>query len=195
MTDYQNIIYPLHAPLVLTGMMGVGKSSIGMSLANHYNMNFVDSDKEIVRAAQMSITEIFADFGEGYFRAGEERVIKRIFEEQSSFIMASGGGAIMNPSSMALFKHQAVTLWLDVEMDVLWQRLQQSKDRPILQTANPLKTLRELFEIRKSHYAQADIHVTISKESLHKTRDKIIDRLAEFATKHENDKQVMNDTK
>ncbi len=180
----QKTIYPLDKPLILVGMMGVGKSSIGHRLANYYDIDFIDSDREIVDAAQMSINDIFNNFGEYYFRSGEERVISRLLEKDELFIMATGGGAILNPKTAALFEEKTVSVWIDVELSVLWERLKNSKERPILHVKNPFEALEKLNDERKPYYQKANIYVNINEENVVKTRDKIIDAVQIFAEKH-----------
>ncbi len=112
--------YPLTKPLVLVGIMGTGKTALGTKLAKHYQCEFIDSDREIVLAAQMSINDIFEKFGEAHFRSGERRVIERILQRKDLFILASGGGAILNARTTKLLKKHAITLWLDINIDILW---------------------------------------------------------------------------
>ncbi|MCH9852250.1 MAG: shikimate kinase [Alphaproteobacteria bacterium] len=178
------MIFPLPKPLVITGMMGVGKSTLGARLADYYGLDFIDSDKEIVQAAQMSIVDIFEKFGEDYFRSGEERVINRIMQRPLPFIMAVGGGAILSPQTKELLQQKAVTLWVDVDLAVLWKRLKKSKTRPILHTEDPLATLEKLYQTRRADYQQTDIHVNVlTDEDIAITCDIVIDKIAQYATK------------
>jgi shikimate kinase len=145
--------------IVLTGMMGVGKSSIGRRLAARLNIPFVDADTEIEKAAGMSIPDIFARDGEAYFRSGEARVIARLLDGGPQ-VLATGGGAVMNADTRAAIKAKGVSVWLSAEFEVLMRRINKRKnDRPMLQTADPAATLRELLAVREPVYALADITV------------------------------------
>ena len=145
--------------IVLVGMMGVGKSSIGRRLAARLGVPFVDADAEIEKAAGMSITDIFARHGEADFRSGEARVIARLLESGPQ-VLATGGGAVMNADTRAAIKAKGVSIWLSAEVDVLMRRISKRKnDRPMLQTADPAATLRQLLDLREPLYAQADITV------------------------------------
>jgi shikimate kinase len=154
--------------IVLTGMMGVGKSSIGRRLAARLGIPFVDADAEIERAAGMSISDIFARHGEADFRNGEARVIARLLEGGEQ-VLSTGGGAVMNPDTRALIKAKGVSIWLSADFDVLLRRISKRKnERPMLQTADPAATLRALLAEREPVYAQADITVQ-SREVAHES--------------------------
>jgi shikimate kinase len=145
--------------IVLVGMMGVGKSSIGRRLAARLGVPFVDADSEIEKAAGMNIADIFARHGEAYFRSGEARVIARLLDSGPQ-VLATGGGAIMNADTRVAIKAKGVSIWLSAELDVLMRRINKRKnDRPMLQTADPAATLRELLVAREPFYAQADLTV------------------------------------
>src|ERR1700731_819201 len=145
--------------IVLVGMMGVGKSSIGRRLASRLGIAFVDADTEIEKAACMSIADIFARHGEADFRSGEARVIARLLDGGPQ-VLATGGGAVMNPDTRAAIKAKGVSIWLSAEFEVLMRRINKRKnDRPLLQTADPAATLRELLVAREPVYAQADLTV------------------------------------
>ena len=144
--------------LVLVGMMGAGKSSIGRKLAQRLNLHFVDADTEIEQAAGMSISEIFARHGEAYFRAGEARVITRLLDGGPQ-VLATGGGAFMHPQSREAIRAKAVSIWLKAEYDVLMKRIKRRNDRPMLKTCDPGETLRRLMQERDPVYAEADVTV------------------------------------
>jgi shikimate kinase len=145
--------------IVLVGMMGVGKSSIGRRLAARLGVPFVDADAEIEKAAGMGIADIFARHGEADFRSGEARVIARLLDGGPQ-VLATGGGAVMNADTRAAIKAKGVSIWLSAELDVLMRRINKRKnDRPMLQTADPEATLRELLVAREPVYAQADLTV------------------------------------
>jgi shikimate kinase len=154
--------------IVLVGMMGVGKSSIGRRLAARLGVPFVDADSEIETAAGMSIPDIFARHGEAYFRNGEARVIARLLESGPQ-VLASGGGAVMNADTRAAIKAKGVSIWLKAEFDVLMRRIAKRKnERPMLQTDDPSETLRQLLITREPFYALADLTVQ-SREAPHET--------------------------
>ncbi|MBD3846069.1 shikimate kinase [Bosea sp. OAE752] len=145
--------------VVLIGMMGSGKSSIGRRLASRLGMGFVDADIEIETAAGMSIPEIFAQRGEAEFRDGERRVISRILTTQAPLVLATGGGAFMNAETRVRVKELGVSVWLKAEPDVLMRRVRKRSNRPLLQTADPEATLRAMLAQREPVYALADLTI------------------------------------
>jgi shikimate kinase len=152
--------------IVLVGMMGAGKSSVGRRLAVRLSIPFTDADAEIEKAADMSIADIFARHGEAHFRSGEARVIARLLESGPQ-VLATGGGAFMNADTRALMKLKGVSIWLHAEFDVLLRRTgKRRNDRPLLQTADSAETLRELLAQREPTYALADLTVQ-SREVAH----------------------------
>jgi len=153
--------------IVLVGMMGAGKSSVGRRLASRLGLTFVDADTEIEAAAGMSIAEIFAAHGEAYFRSGEARVIARLLEGGPQ-VMATGGGSMMNPDTRALIGLKGVSVWLDADYEVLLRRVKRRTDRPMLKTVDPAETLRRLLDERKPVYAQADVTLR-SRDAPHET--------------------------
>jgi shikimate kinase len=144
--------------LVLVGMMGAGKSSIGRKLAQRLNLPFVDADAEIERAAGMNISDIFAKHGEPYFRAGEARVITRLLDSGPQ-VMATGGGAFMHPQSREAIRAKGISVWLKADFDVLMKRIKRRNDRPLLKTEDPGETLRRLMDERDPVYAEADVTI------------------------------------
>jgi shikimate kinase len=154
-----------HRSIVLVGMMGAGKSSIGRRLAGRMNIPFVDADAEIEAAASMSIADIFAVHGEPYFRSGEARVIARLLE-QGPQVLATGGGAFMNAQTRATVRTKAISVWLKADLDVLTRRLRRRNDRPLLKTEDPVATLTDLLAVRDPVYAEADVTV-ISRDVTH----------------------------
>ncbi len=146
-------------PIVLVGMMGVGKSTVGRKLAGLLHLPFADADDEIEKAAQMPITEIFERFGEDYFRDGERRVIDRMMDEQPS-VIATGGGAFCQEDTRALLLDKAITVWLDCDTDTLVERVSRKDTRPLLRDGDPREIITRLKREREPHYSQAPIHVT-----------------------------------
>lgn len=145
-------------PVVLVGMMGAGKTTVGRRLASRLGRQFIDSDEEIERAAQMTITEIFEQRGEAEFRAGEMRVIARLLKEKD-IVLATGGGAFVNAETRALVKTGAVSVWLKADLDVLFERVSRRSNRPLLKTTDPKGTLEKLIADRYPIYAEADVTV------------------------------------
>jgi shikimate kinase len=166
--------------LVLVGMMGVGKSSIGRRLGARLGVPFVDADTEIEKAAGMSIADIFARHGELSFRSGEARVIARLLDGGPQ-VLATGGGAVMNADTRSAIKEKGVSIWLNADCEVLMKRISKRKnDRPMLQTADPAATLRRLLLEREPFYAQADLTVQ-SREVPHEAIvTEIVDAVADF---------------
>lgn len=146
-------------PIVLVGLMGVGKSTVGRRLAVRLGLPFVDADHEIEEAAGMTIADIFERFGEPYFRDGERRVIARLIDGRPK-VIATGGGAFINDETRALILKSAVAIWLDAEPRVLASRVSRRDTRPLLRGRDPLQVLTDLAEKRNPFYALAPIHVT-----------------------------------
>lgn len=144
--------------IVLVGMMGAGKSSVGRRLAARLGLPFVDADNEIESAAGLSIPEIFARHGEPAFRSGEQRVIARLLEGGPQ-VLATGGGAFMNAETRAAIRQKGISIWLKADFDVLMGRIKRRNDRPMLQTDDPAATLRQLMEARCPTYAESDLTV------------------------------------
>src|SRR5204863_3057618 len=165
--------------IVLVGMMGAGKSSIGRRVSIRLGIPFVDADAEIEKAAGMSISDIFASRGEAEFRAGEARVIARLLEGGPQ-VLATGGGAFANPDTRAAIAAKGIAIWLKAEFDVLMKRIKRRHDRPLLKTDDPAAKLRELIDLRYPTYALADLTVQ-SREIPH---DKIVDEIVDALASH-----------
>ena len=165
--------------VVLVGIMGAGKSSVGRRLAARLGVPFVDADTEIEKAAGMTITEIFAQHGEPYFRAGEARVIARLLDGGPQ-VLATGGGAFMNAETRATVRDKGISIWLRATLDVLSRRIKRRNDRPLLKGADPMDTLRRLIDERYPVYAEADLTVE-SREVPHEAIvDEVIESLRRF---------------
>jgi shikimate kinase len=158
--------------VALIGMMGAGKSSIGRRLAARLGIPFVDADAEIETAHRMTIPDIFATYGEPYFRAGETRVIARLLDSGPQ-VLATGGGAFMNADTRAVIAARGVSVWLKADLDVLMRRIKRRQDRPLLKTDDPGETLRKLVDERYPVYAEAEITVQ-SRDVPH---EKIVDEI------------------
>ena len=144
--------------VALVGLMGVGKSTVGRKLAEQLGAPFVDSDEEIEKAAGLSVQEIFDRLGEPEFRRGERRVIERLVNGPP-IVLATGGGAYMDPETRALLKEKATTVWLRADLDTIWKRVSRRDTRPLLKKDNPKQVLAELSAARAPVYAEADIVV------------------------------------
>jgi shikimate kinase len=144
--------------LVMVGLMGCGKSSIGRRLANRLDVPFVDADDEIERSADKTIPEIFADHGENYFRDGERRVIRRILQSGPQ-VLATGGGAYMNAETRATIRSAGIAVWLRAELPVLLRRVMKRDNRPLLKTGDPAEVMRRLMTERYPVYAEAEITI------------------------------------
>lgn len=145
-------------PLVLVGLMGVGKSTLGRRLAARLGLPFKDADQEIEAAAGMTIAEMFAAHGEPYFRDGERRVIARILQD-GPMVLATGGGAYMNDETRARIAQCAVSVWLKADLDVLMRRVRKRATRPLLQAPDPEAVMRGLMDTRHPVYGLADVMV------------------------------------
>lgn len=145
-------------PIVLVGLMGVGKSTVGKRLATRLRLPFADADHEIERAAGMTVSEIFQRFGEEYFRDGERRVIQRLVDGTPK-VIATGGGAFINAETRALILDQAIAIWLDAPTHILADRVRRRDTRPLLRGRDPHQVLSELAAIRNPIYAEAPIHI------------------------------------
>lgn len=160
--------------VVLVGMMGAGKSSVGRKLGQRLGLGFVDADSEIEQAAGMSIPDIFETRGEAEFRSGEARVIARLLEGGPQ-VLATGGGAFMNAETREAIRRRGVSIWLKADFEVLMRRIRRRSDRPLLRTPDPAATLRELMDKRYPVYAQADLTI----ESRDVPHDVIVDEIVD----------------
>ena len=162
--------------LVLVGMMGAGKTSVGKRVAQRLGLPFVDADAEIETAAGMTIPEIFAKHGEPSFRDGERQVIARLMDGEQK-VLATGGGAFINAETRATIKQGGVSVWLKADFEVLMARVRRKGNRPLLQTADPDATMRKLIADRYPIYADADIAVE-SRDVAHDVMvDAVLDAL------------------
>lgn len=171
-----------HAPkkiIVLVGIMGAGKSTVGKILADRLGMRFFDADQEIERAAGCTITDFFEKYGEVEFRKGEERVISRILAGEPC-ILATGGGAFMSEATRLLIKKMATSVWLRVSFEVLAKRLEKRSDRPLLQTTDPQQTLKALIKKRYPIYNDADFIVDAENDGVDITVSKVVECLGDY---------------
>ena len=148
----------LDRPVVLVGLMGVGKSTVGRRLAVRLGLPFVDSDEAIEDAAGCSAAEIFERFGERDFRDGERRLVARLIEGEIR-VIATGGGAFVDPNTRRLLNERAITVWLDAPVEILAERTARRDTRPLLRNSDPKAVLQKLSEERRPSYAEAHIHI------------------------------------
>ena len=159
--------------LVLVGLMGAGKTSVGKRLALLLGVPFIDSDTEIAEAAGMSIPEIFATLGEPAFRDGERRVIARLLDERPG-VLATGGGAFIEPRTRAEIKARATSVWFRADLDLLWDRVRDRPGRPLLQAPDPRAVLADLDRRRAPIYAEADVIVDSRRGASHEAMARAI---------------------
>jgi shikimate kinase len=166
--------------VVLVGLMGAGKTSIGRRLADRLGVPFVDADEEIEKAAGSSIEDIFAEHGEEAFRDGERKVIARLIDQQSG-VLATGGGAFMDESTRSRIRDRGVSVWLRAELDVLVRRCRKRGGRPLLKGVDMRETLQKLIDRRYPVYAEADIVVDTGDAPHRVVIDQIVDALRDRA--------------
>ena len=171
--------------IILVGMMGAGKSSIGRRLASRLQVPFVDADTEIETAANQKISDIFEQFGEDYFRQGEKRVIARLLE-QGPQVLATGGGAFMDADTRQAARDHGISVWIDAPIELLMNRVRRRNDRPLLKTADPAATMQGLLDLRNPVYAEADIRVQ-SRDVPH---TEIVDEMLEAIDSHLRERAV-----
>jgi len=200
-----SVLARIDRPVVLVGMMGVGKSSLGRRLATQLGVDFVDADEEIEKAARLTIPEIFATYGEAFFRDGERRVIARLLGVADTGngpsadglalpplpcaragvkVIATGGGAFVNDQTRALILSRGIAVWLDADLDTLVERTARKDNRPLLKQGNPREILAALKEAREPFYAQAPIAVLSGNTPHSRTLSGLIGALAEWLDAH-----------
>ena len=165
--------------IVMVGMMGAGKSSIGRRLANRLGMPFVDADTEIEQAANQSIPDIFEQYGEAYFRDGERRVIQRLLDGKPK-VLATGGGAFIQPETRAAIRASGISIWLKADRDLLLSRVKRRNNRPLLKLGDPAEVLERLIAERYPIYAEAEIHVQSRDVAHDQVIDDILAALADY---------------
>ncbi|MBP2292263.1 shikimate kinase [Azospirillum rugosum] len=163
--------------VVLVGLMGAGKSAIGRRLAARLHLPFVDADTEIEAAAGCTIAEIFARDGEAVFRSVERKIIARLLTEQPVHILATGGGAFMDPETRAMIRRHGLSVWLRAELDVLLARTARRTHRPLLNSGDPKEILQRLMTARYPVYAEADLTVISDERPPEATVEQVLDAL------------------
>ncbi len=172
---------PLRVPktVALVGLMGAGKTAVGRRLAQRLGVEFADADAEIERAANATIAEIFAEQGEPFFRAREREVIKRLLANPVH-VLATGGGAFMDPATRALLRERAITIWLRAGLDVMLARVMRRNNRPLLNVGEPREVLERLMAERYPVYAEADITVDSVDGPAEVTLERVMMALAPY---------------
>ncbi|MEP1327769.1 shikimate kinase [Pseudophaeobacter sp.] len=167
----------LKKTIVMVGMMGAGKTAVGRALAARLKVPFLDSDHEIETAANMTIPEIFARDGEPFFRLKERQVIARLLTEECG-VLSTGGGAFLAEENRETITRNGASVWLQADLDVLWNRVRHRDTRPLLQTADPHATLADLYRARVPLYAKADLTVVSDGQaSIEEMVDRVLDAL------------------
>ncbi len=179
MTNKPDSSLLLGQTLVLIGMPGAGKSSVGRRLGALLGVPFVDSDQEIEKAAGMTIPQIFETYGEPAFRDGERKVIARLLDGEPK-VLSTGGGAFMNEETRKLIKDKALSLWIKAPFDVLFERVSRTDDRPLLRKGDPATILRDLMRTREPVYEQADLTVQSDASPIDVMSQRILAALAAY---------------
>ncbi|WP_208433648.1 shikimate kinase [Bartonella taylorii] len=173
--------------LVLVGLMGAGKSVIGKRVSTILHLPFYDSDQEIEKAANMTITELFETYGEPEFRALEQRVILNLIKKKP-LVLATGGGAYINQDIRKAIHQNGISIWLKVDLDILIKRVSRRPTRPLLQTENPKETMKKLMEQRYPIYAKANLTINSHKESRHTVAKNVIQSVQHYLSTENNDR-------
>jgi len=168
---------------VLVGLMGVGKSAVGRRLAKRLDLPFVDADAEIEAAAGSSISDFFEQHGEAAFRDGERKVIARLLDGEPR-VLATGGGAFMDPETRALVKSRGISIWLNANLETLVERVSRRNNRPLLKNGDARKILSELMAVRNPIYAEADIAVESVNLPLGEMTVRVAEALHDWVAAH-----------
>ena len=175
----EKLLLPLDRPVVLVGLMGVGKSTIGRRLAKRLGLDFIDSDEAIEDAAGAPAGEVFERYGEANFRDGERRLVARLIEGAVR-VIATGGGAFADPHTQRLLNERAITVWLNAPVDVLAERTARRDTRPLLKGPDARQILERLASERAGAYAEAHIHVTSSQGAHNEVVETIVTELERY---------------
>jgi shikimate kinase len=173
----------LDRPIVLVGLMGAGKSTVGRRLAKRLRLPFVDSDEAIADAAGLSAGELFERYGDADFRDGERRLVARLVDEGHVRVIATGGGAYVNPATRRLLNERAITIWLDAPVDILAERTGRRDTRPLLRQGSRAGTLKRLADERGPAYSQAHIRVKSGQGAHRDVVDSIIRALEDYVAR------------
>lgn len=167
--------------IVLIGLMGAGKTTLGRRLSKHLNLPFKDADHEIEAAAGMDVAEFFATFGEQKFREGEEKVIARLLDDGPQ-ILATGGGAYMSEPTRQNIKQKGISIWLRGDLELLMERIALRQTRPLLQVENPKEVMQKLIDERYPIYAEAEITIDTIDAPHNVMIDRLLDKMFEYAS-------------
>jgi len=167
----------LEKPIIIVGLMGAGKTSVGKALAESMEYDFVDSDDVIVERAGMSISDIFATHGEPHFRALERDVLSDLMQDQQPHVIGTGGGAFMNDKTREVIKTAGISIFLKADLEVLLERVGTGEGRPLLEAGNPREILAGLIERRYPVYAEADLTVATKTEPMEETLKRVTQAL------------------
>ncbi|KAA0921063.1 shikimate kinase [Aquicoccus porphyridii] len=174
----QNMGWKVRKTIVMVGMMGAGKTAVGKALAEMLDVPFLDSDAEIERAANMSIAEIFARDGEAFFRDKESQVIGRLLDAEVKGVLSTGGGAFLAEANRRMISQRGISVCLEADLPLLWNRVRHKDSRPLLRTPNPYATLAALYETRAPVYALADLRLrTRAEYSIAEMAQRVLDAL------------------
>ena len=180
----KDLVKELDGPIVMVGLMGAGKTSVGLALARRLGVVFVDSDKEIEAAAGCSVVDIFSLYGEAEFRRVEQRVIERLLDSEPRVkVLSTGEGAFITPAVREVLLKNALTIWLKADLELLVKRTKTRDTRPQLLHADSRKILGQLIDERYQTYAAADIMVETRDENLRKTLDKVLRAIKQHIAK------------
>jgi len=177
--DTRNIEKDLTKPIVLIGMMGTGKTHLGKMLADALRLEFFDSDHVIEERGGLSINEIFELYGEERFRQSEEKTILDLLEE-GVCVIATGGGAPVNPTTLNAIKDTGISIWLKSDVEAIYERIKQNKSRPLLNKENPKQILTDLLVQRESVYTQADITIKTEGNNANSALSEMIEAIADI---------------
>ena len=169
--------YTLKKTIVLVGMMGAGKTAVGRALAQRLGVSFLDSDAEIEVAANRTVPEIFERDGEPFFRTKETQIIERLLAEKRC-VLSTGGGAFLSEQNRMNISGKGISVWLDADLELLWNRVRNKDTRPLLRTPNPKSTLQDIYDQRVPTYALADMTVVSEEEySIEDMVDRVVEAL------------------
>ncbi|MFN7011550.1 MAG: shikimate kinase [Allorhizobium sp.] len=168
--------------LIFVGLMGAGKSAIGRMTASQLGLPFIDTDNEIERVSRMTISELFAAYGEEEFRALETRVIKRLLRSGPR-VISTGGGAFINEKTRKQIERGGISLWLKADLEVLWERVNKRDHRPLLKTENPKQTLENLMNQRYPIYALADMTIQSRDERKETIVREVLEAILDYTGK------------
>ncbi len=190
MIDIEILKKKINKPIVIVGLMGAGKTSVGKLLSKKLNLPFIDSDSEIVKSAGCSVVDIFSIYGEKEFRRVEDKVINRLLSDNQIKILSTGEGAFIIDNVRKLTKEKAITIWLKADLDLLVKRTSFKDTRPLLLNYDSSKILKKLIDERYPIYAKADIMVETKDEPTFKTVSNVIKALFNYLSKSEKNENI-----